>query len=112
MNIERFETTLESMKEDVISRLTRLDKHIHHREASSSHAFADRAIERQNDDVVIALDETLGIELTQIKAALRRIELGEYGICRGCGREIEIKRLEAIPYVETCVQCKPSDIVD
>jgi DnaK suppressor protein len=37
-------------------------------------------------------------ELTQIDAALRRMDTGTYGECVECGEEISIERLEALPY--------------
>jgi len=40
-----------------------------------------------------------------IKWALDRIELGEYGLCLGCGEEISPKRLKAIPWAKLCVDC-------
>ncbi len=38
--------------------------------------------------------------------ALRRIELGTYGICEECGDKIPVKRLEAYLAAELCVECK------
>jgi RNA polymerase-binding transcription factor DksA len=44
------------------------------------------------------LDEKEKEELEAIDKALGRIELGTYGTCERCGREISIKRLEAVPW--------------
>jgi RNA polymerase-binding protein DksA len=44
--------------------------------------------------------------LQQIQDALNRIELGEYGVCRVCGNEIDPKRLEIVPTTRICVPCK------
>lgn len=40
--------------------------------------------------------------LEKIDKALRRIDDGLYGKCSACSQPIEIERLEAIPYAETC----------
>ena len=42
----------------------------------------------------------------KIEEALNRIEEGEYGICEGCGDDINIKRLEARPVTTLCIDCK------
>ncbi|MDP3963002.1 MAG: TraR/DksA C4-type zinc finger protein [bacterium] len=44
----------------------------------------------------------------QVAAALDRIERGTYGICRNrhCSQEIPLKRLEAVPEAEHCVECQ------
>lgn len=39
----------------------------------------------------------------QIRAALERLDSGKYGICERCGKEIEPRRLEALPYVTLCL---------
>ena len=44
-------------------------------------------------------------ELAAVKGALRRIELGEYGSCVGCGEEIDVRRLLVAPTSARCVAC-------
>jgi DnaK suppressor protein len=44
--------------------------------------------------------------LTKIDGALAKIEDGVYGECEGCGEEIGLKRLEARPVAELCIDCK------
>ncbi|QSZ28222.1 TraR/DksA C4-type zinc finger protein [Aceticella autotrophica] len=49
--------------------------------------------------------------LRQIEDALSKIGSEQYGICNHCGKEIENKRLEAIPYTPICAECaKNNDI--
>lgn len=44
-------------------------------------------------------------ELERIKAALARIEDGDYGACLACGEDIPEKRLRFDPSIATCVDC-------
>jgi len=44
--------------------------------------------------------------LSEIEEALKRIEEGVYGRCVSCGKEIEEKRLLAIPEAKKCIKCK------
>lgn len=44
--------------------------------------------------------------LSQIDSALERIEEGTYGICEVCHREIDNKRLEALPFARKCILCE------
>lgn len=67
--------------------------------------FEEQAIERQNEEVVEALDAAARHELTQIAAALSRLDQGEYGICAHCGEDIPVERLRAVPYADRCVNC-------
>ena len=67
--------------------------------------WEEQSIERENDEVVDALDETLRTELNLVNAALARAEKREYGICSICDEPIPVARLEALPYTDRCVSC-------
>ncbi|GAB4366312.1 MAG: hypothetical protein Kow0042_06130 [Calditrichia bacterium] len=47
--------------------------------------------------------------LQQIDRSLTAIDLGEYGICRVCGKEISEERLRAVPTTRICVPCKQKE---
>jgi YteA family regulatory protein len=44
--------------------------------------------------------------LSEIQAALNKIEEGTYGTCEVCHREIGMDRLEARPYSRLCIHCE------
>lgn len=44
--------------------------------------------------------------LKKIEKALQKIEEGTYGTCEICEEPISIKRLEARPVTELCINCK------
>lgn len=56
------------------------------------------------------IDYTLGDNaeqvISEIDAALQRIEDGIYGVCASCGQEIPPARLEANPWASLCIDCK------
>lgn len=45
----------------------------------------------------------------KVRAALLKIEKGEFGICDECGDEIGLKRLLARPIACLCLKCKESE---
>lgn len=47
--------------------------------------------------------------LSQIEAALEKIENGSYGKCEKCGKPIPQGRLEVLPYATHCVPCKEAE---
>lgn len=67
--------------------------------------FAEQATETENDQVVEALDQEAQIELSQVNKALLRMEQGSYGDCVVCGKNINPKRLEALPHTPFCIAC-------
>ena len=40
---------------------------------------------------------------TQVRDALQRIEKGTYGTCVDCGRQIEDRRLDSVPWTSYCL---------
>ncbi len=65
----------------------------------------DRAVEREDDEVLEDLG-TAGLkEIAAIDHALDRIRAGQYGICQSCGDSIPAQRLEAIPSTSLCRNC-------
>ena len=43
--------------------------------------------------------------LTEVTAALDRIDDGTFGTCTDCGRPIARARLDALPYARQCIRC-------
>jgi len=68
----------------------------------------------QMDEIQYASERELAIRnvdrdsvlLRQVKAALRRIHDGSFGICIECESEISPKRLAAVPWAARCIQCQ------
>ena len=68
----------------------------------------------QMDEIQYASERELAIRnvdresalLRQVKAALRRIQDGSFGICIECESEISPKRLTALPWALRCIQCQ------
>lgn len=52
----------------------------------------------------IALADNARDQLEQVENALARIANGKYGICAACGKVIDARRLEALPYVQYCLE--------
>ena len=44
--------------------------------------------------------------LRKVRAALRRIEDGSFGVCLQCEEDISPKRLAAVPWTTFCIQCQ------
>jgi RNA polymerase-binding protein DksA len=108
MKSAKYESKLRELQQQLRSRLERVEGHIKHQDGPLSADFEEQAVERQNDEVVFALDDSLSDELRAIDAALERIKSDEFGVCTKCGEGIEAARLEAIPFAATCVGCMES----
>ncbi len=67
--------------------------------------WAEQAGERENDEVLNALESEAKVEIQHLSNAITRMENGSYGICQACGEEINHKRLQVQPAAEKCIQC-------
>jgi RNA polymerase-binding transcription factor DksA len=89
----RFRTLLQTQRADCI----------HQREialAECAQSVPDPVAQRRSAD----LQRTI----TEIDAALGRIDAATFGICSGCGTAIPEERLELRPFAATCVTCQQS----
>ena len=61
--------------------------------------FEREPFDRERDLGILAQIES---ELSDVEAALERLENGSYGTCEVCGRPIEDSRLEVAPATRVC----------
>lgn len=66
----------------------------------------DLAVRNYSKNVMLAVSENETRQLTLIDEALIRIEDEEYGQCQNCEKEINPKRLAALPSVRYCLDCQ------
>jgi len=66
----------------------------------------DLAAQAFSKNVILALSENEGKQMTMIDEALKRIEAGEFGDCVNCGNEINPKRLDAMPWSRYDIACQ------
>ena len=99
-------------RERLLARLAQLEQRVGRIRSDLRHAedpleqdFEEQATQREGEDVLGALDEAGRRELASIRAALSRIESGDYGICRRCGEAIAPERLRVLPTALECVAC-------
>jgi RNA polymerase-binding transcription factor DksA len=65
----------------------------------------ERAVSRENDEVLERLEESDREEIRQLQEAIARIDAGTYGLCTLCEERIAPARLAALPYASTCLTC-------
>ncbi len=104
-SLDAIRQNLLDKREELLSRVEGFDKDRRHGNEPVSPDFAEQATEREGDDVLDALSDAARRELRLIQRALERIDNGTYTECAVCGDEIPLRRLEALPYSDRCVQC-------
>jgi len=108
MNTETVRKQLLELRDNYIQRIKAIDDDVHHKSEPVEKDFAEQATQRENDDVLISLDDEAKQTIIHIDRALLRLENGSYGICTACGQPISDERLRALPYAELCIECASS----
>ena len=96
---------LEEYQASIVNRRERLAKHVHHREEPLPQDFAEQAVEMENSETMVALEDELSEQEREVDRALARLDDGTYGTCIECGEDIALERLEALPATALCFDC-------
>ena len=112
-DLEHFKKKLLGEKAALEEELAHVGQHSSNKpngwEATSKDMDIDAADENEVADKLEELEENAGIvtqlqkQLTEVLAALERIEKGTYGVCENTNKPIEKARLEANPAARTSV---------
>ena len=102
MAYEDLKHELEKRLADLQTRLLSIKKDVTQAHSVDS---AERAQERENDEVVDAIGNETALSISVIQAALGRLATGTYGACEECGESIGQARLKAIPEATRCLSC-------
>jgi RNA polymerase-binding transcription factor DksA len=70
-----------------------------------SQDFSEQATETENDGVLDEIHHEAKLELGFVNEALQRLANDTYGFCAICETKINPKRLAALPYSKTCIEC-------
>ena len=66
----------------------------------------DLAVRNYSKNVMLSVSENETRQLTMVNDALDRIEDDEYGICQNCEKNVNPKRLAALPWAMYCIECQ------
>jgi DnaK suppressor protein len=67
--------------------------------------FDEQAVETEDDDALLAQETLIMQRIAAVRAAIARVDEGQYGICAGCGGQISPARLAAMPEATHCISC-------
>jgi len=108
-DIEKFKDRLLKEKLQILSDVLGEELALKHFFSQVEGDIADRAQDLYENQVLASLSGLQRETIDKINEALRRIEEGTYGKCASCGADIEIERLEAIPYAILCSACSKKE---
>lgn len=96
---------LEMHLAEIERRLGRIEQDRRRESSTLEPDWEEQASVRQNDEVLDGLEVEESRQIDAIRAALKRLDDGTYGICVTCEEPIAKARLEALPYATQCIAC-------
>jgi RNA polymerase-binding transcription factor len=114
LDTDRFRTALLDERERVEKALANLrdghpgslDDEVEEAAGTADNHPGENASATLGREIDYTLGENSGEVLSQIDAALARLDEGTYGTCAHCGTEIAPERLDAYPWASLCIDCK------
>ncbi|MCY4265641.1 MAG: RNA polymerase-binding protein DksA [Gammaproteobacteria bacterium] len=105
---EHFRQILLNWREQLMQEV---DRTMHHMQddAANYPDPADRATQEEEFSLELRTRDRERKLIKKIDNTIEAIALDEYGYCESCGIEIGIRRLEARPTANKCVDCKTLD---
>jgi len=112
--LKEFKEVLQALRDRVVDEISFLagdNLNRSQRDSSgdlSSYSFhmADQGTDNFDREFALNLVSSEQDVLYEIDEAIGRIEMGDYGVCEGCGKMIERPRLQALPFAKMCIECK------
>ena len=70
--------------------------------------MADVATDSYDREFSLSMATNEQKQIYEIDEALKRIEVGEYGTCMQCSKQIPKRRLKVVPHAKCCIECQSS----
>lgn len=104
--LELFRKKLEARQQDLRRTVTRTQQDGRSADEDTAQDIADKAASSYNKEFLFHQSNADRQLLQMVESALARLREGNFGECISCGREINPKRLEAVPWTRHCIECQ------
>ena len=105
---EHFKNILKAWRLELMEEVDKTVSHMKD-EAANFPDPADRATQEEEFSLELRTRDRERKLIKKIDKTLIRVEEDDYGFCDQCGIEVGIRRLEARPTADLCVDCKTLD---
>ena len=104
--LEYFRKRLETKLQELRRTVSRTEQDGRTVDEGSAQDIADRAASSYTKEFLFSQSNNERQILQMVEGALSRIREGSFGECISCGKEINPKRLEAVPWTRHCIECQ------
>jgi len=104
--LDTFKKRLETRQQELRRTVVRTQADGRTADEDTAQDIADRAASSYTKEFLFSQSNNERQLLQMVEGALARIREGSFGECISCGKEINPKRLEAVPWTRHCIECQ------
>jgi DnaK suppressor protein len=104
--LDYFKKRLELRQQELRRMVVRTEQDGRTVDEDSAQDIADRAASSYTKEFLFHQSNNDRQLLQMVESALERLREGSFGECISCGKEINPKRLEAVPWTRHCIECQ------
>jgi len=104
--LDSFKKRLEERQQALRKAVSRTEEDGRVADQDTAQDIADRAASSYNKEFLFHQSNNDRQLLQMVEGALSRIREGSFGECISCGKDINPKRLEAVPWTRHCIECQ------
>ncbi|HTA22103.1 MAG TPA: TraR/DksA family transcriptional regulator [Terriglobales bacterium] len=104
--LDAFKKRLETRQQELRRMVTRTEQDGRTVDEDSAQDIADRAASSYTKEFLFHQSNNDRQLLQMVENALSRIREGTFGECISCGKDINAKRLDAVPWTRHCIECQ------
>ena len=104
--LDSFRKKLEERQQALRKAVSRTEEDGRIADQEAAQDIADRAANSYTKEFLFSQSNNDRVLLNMVETALQRIREGTFGECVSCGSDINLKRLEAVPWTRYCIACQ------
>lgn len=103
--LETYKKKLEAKREE-LQKMMALAEEEGRSADDATQDIADRAANSYTKEFLFSQSNHDRDILALVDEAMERLESGEFGVCVNCAKDLQQKRLDAVPWTKHCIECQ------
>ncbi|MGH9434400.1 MAG: TraR/DksA family transcriptional regulator [Terriglobia bacterium] len=104
--VELYRKRLLEKQDELLRMVSKSDQDGREADEEGTQDIADKAANAYTKEFLFHQSNDNRQILTLVNEALERIRTSSYGKCVECQEEVQVKRLDAVPWARHCIECQ------
>jgi DnaK suppressor protein len=104
--LDYYRKKLQTKREELLKIIARTEQEGRAADDDPTVDLADKAANSYTKEFLFGQTDHERVILQLVEEALQRVRESSYGLCAHCEGEVQLKRLEAVPWARHCIACQ------